>query len=272
MLSLAEALETFGVVTHVALKVHDDHHHRKSYGFRKMIPYNRKKLKALLDLLVDMGVQNVSADYDVVIIMVSKREQAPHPIDQPAIAVFAQWTNLKGDSQEFDGKTDLWFQRIRDIVGPIDPDTETDGRHPLSELRSHWLFPIDREFELPYVKRTTVTKAPAEHFFFRIDKVEVPNQKLFVSTQFAHTGGTGDSTPATVTNDDGKTALSWRDYTFLMVSDCFYHPDNGDINKAAALEWQDENILQATGIDPKTGGKDDCITPTFSEFEDRRLL
>lgn len=270
-----------GVVTHVTLKVHKDEDHRKSYGFRKMIPYNREKLEALLDLLVDMGVQNVSADYDVVVTMTSKREHAPHPIDQPAIAVFAQWANLKGGSQEFDGKTDIWFQRIRAIVGPIDPDTETDGQHPLSELSSHWLFPIDREFELPYLKRTTVTKAPAKYLkdkkwaewvCSRIDKIEVPNQKLFVATQFAYTGGMGDSTPATVTKDDGKTALSWRDYTFLMVMDCFYHPDDGDINKAAAQKWHDENILRATGIDPKTGRKDDRVTPTFSEFEERRLL
>ncbi|KAG0214360.1 hypothetical protein BGX28_002177 [Mortierella sp. GBA30] len=270
-----------GVVTHVTLKVHKDENYPKSYGFRKMIPYKREKLKALLDLLVDMGVQNVSADYDVVVTMLSKREQTPHPIDQPAIAVFAQWANLKGCNQEFDGKTDTWFQKIRNIVGPIDPKTETDGQYPLSQLSSHWLFPIDREFELPYLKRTTVTKAPASYLkdkkwsewvCSRIDKIEVPHQKLFVATQFAYTGGTGDSTPATVTNDDGKTALSWRDYTFLMTMDCFYTPDDHDINKTAAQTWLDENILQATGIDPKTGLKDKRVTPTYSEFEERRLL
>ncbi|KAG0340413.1 hypothetical protein BG005_003208 [Podila minutissima] len=274
-----------GVVTHVTLKVHKDQDYCGSHGFRAQIPYSSEKLKALLDVLVEMGEENVSAGYDVVITMMSKREQVPPPFDQASIVVFAQRANRTDDQKFPDGK-DPWIQKLRDIIPPVPGYVSTDSNKlHLSELSSHWLFPIDREFELPYHKRVHTTKAQASYLkdrkwtqwvCDRIDKIEVPNQKCFVVSQFAYSGGTGDSMPATMTKDDGKTALSWRDFTYLMVMDCFYTPDDDGINKAAAQRWADENSLQATGIIPHPDNveedEDRTVTPTFSEFEDRRLL
>ncbi|KAG0083695.1 hypothetical protein BGZ92_010555 [Podila epicladia] len=281
-----------GVVTHVTLKVHKDKDHPKSLGFRAAVKYNSEILKKLLDIIVEMGEKNVSAEYDVVITMMSKREQVPPPFDSATIIVFAQRANLHGNNRE----PDPWFTKLRSVFNGHPGSVFTDSNEiPLSTLSSHWLFPIDREMELPYIKGVAMTKAPASYLkdknwsqwvCNRIDELEVPSQdlpnqdppkqKCFAVAQFAYTGGTGNSTPATVKNDDGKTALSWRDSTFLMVMDCFYTPDDDgkSDNKAAAQAWSRKNILEATGIDPTTGEKtnDRDLTPTFSEFEDRRLL
>ncbi|KAF9971483.1 hypothetical protein BGZ73_005583 [Actinomortierella ambigua] len=129
----------FGVVTHVTIAVHRDEDHPNAHGMRLVYPYDRDRLKRLLDLLVQMADDDdFPADFDLCISVISAGSTILPPkfvpfIDwkmkiqfpeifgvdgnflwPPAILVYAQWANLGGKSQPYD-KT--FFDKIKAAGG-----------------------------------------------------------------------------------------------------------------------------------------------------------
>ncbi|KAF9914207.1 hypothetical protein BX616_008747, partial [Lobosporangium transversale] len=251
-----------------------DEDHPESRGFRAQLPYNITALKALLDIMVEMDNDDSFApDYDFCVSVNSARDEEHKPVG--GIVVFAQWANLKGAGQLYDP---TFFNKIRAACGgsgvmrPHDGIYMDDDKAPLSVLCSHWLFPIAREYQLPYYKRTYLSNSRAERLkqtgwttwvTDRIQSLEgdhyTDNKNgVFVSCQFQYAGGR-DSTYRK-NGTDGYSSYSWRDSTFGCTLDAFY--DEKVTNaKTLALDWVTKNDQEGTG---HQGAK-------FSE-QDRRLL
>ncbi len=194
----------FGVITHVTLKVHKDEDHPLSRGFRGQVPYSRAVLKQLLDLVLEMGDDDeFPADYDVVITMSSERpaQYADNPEDAKII-IFAQWANLEGEDQVYDP---TFFKKLIDIscgnstMRPHDSILIQDEAILMSELTNHWIIPIVREFQLPYIKNVKMSDLPSselrdrkytEWVTERIDMVESNTKatELYLVHQFSYGG------------------------------------------------------------------------------------
>ncbi|ORY60755.1 FAD binding domain-containing protein [Pseudomassariella vexata] len=176
-----------------------------------------------------------------------------------AVVLYAQWCPTeKGD--EYDENVDKWFQRFRDLSGffangalqinVFDMD--------MSQMMGQWMFHKEREFELPYVKRTYLTNSRtlvrdnwADNLVKRIDKIYNPAQHLKndsgdndyerylsckLSVQIQCFGG---NRSRFYTNRGSGTSYSWRDTTVMQLMDCFHQPDAD--SKAYAERWQAEN-------------------------------
>ncbi|KAG0354701.1 hypothetical protein BG005_006288 [Podila minutissima] len=238
----------FGVVTDVTLKVHKDGDHPLSRGFRGEIPYSRVLLKQLLDIMLEMGdTDDFPADYDFCLTMTS--EHPPQYSDRPSkakIIIFAQWANLGGLDQVYDPS---YFQKIIQAVGgrghmnPYKGILMEDKEAPMSELCSHWLFPVIREFQLPYFKNIRLSDYSSEKLrankwtewvTSRIDEIEDNTQttECYLSCQFQYAGGLNSRFRNQ--GKDGVTSFSWRDSTIIFILDVFY---NGD--KPASKERRD---------------------------------
>ncbi|KAF9357052.1 hypothetical protein BGX34_009625 [Mortierella sp. NVP85] len=258
----------FGVVTHVTLKVHKDQDHRKSYGYRCEVAYSRELLEKLLEFSVQMDIDNRSADYDLCITFLSTRERPGNNISK--IIVFSQWANLGGSHQECD---DSFFQDLRKICKGHILSTAggslrvVDGSLPLSELSSHWLFPIAREFEYPYVKRAYATRADGQYLkkqkwakwvSERVEEIEsMPKRTCYIAAQIQYSGGRGSKESAMKKNGaKGDTSISWRDSSYIFPFDIFYKPEG----KETALKWQERNDREA------------IVEGKFSKQEDRRYI
>ncbi|KAG0220723.1 hypothetical protein B0O80DRAFT_460088 [Mortierella sp. GBAus27b] len=270
----------YGIVTHVTFKVLKDQNHRQSYGYRCEVKYTREVLEKLLDLVVKMdahGPDGRSADYDLCITMISQNDRIPGSFSR--IVVFAQWANLEGYGQTMD---DSFFQDIRDIVKPhIYNNHEVDGSLPLSELSSHWLFPIGREFQHPYFKRACGSNASAKYLkeqgwakwvAQRVDEIEsAPKRTCFISAQFQYVGGRGASESGMSRNvrkdpdystKGPMTSISWREANFASIMDIFYMPEGESIAKA----WVAKNDKELLGTAPSEKGK------FIDDYKDRGFL
>jgi hypothetical protein len=238
----------FGIVTHVTLKVLKDQDHRKSYGYRCEAKYSRGLLEELLNYVIKMDMDNRSADYDLGITFGSTHEQTGK--DVSTIVVFAQWANLCGtidcDQSFFQGIREICKDHI--LVTVDGKPRVVDKSLPLSELGSHWLFPIAREFEYPFIKRGYVTAESGDYLHAqgwanwasgRIDEIESANTRTcYISSQFQYTGGRGRARSAMETNGlDDRTSINWRDSTFLFSFDIFYKPEG----EQTATSWQQKN-------------------------------
>ncbi|KAF9574462.1 hypothetical protein EC968_006446 [Mortierella alpina] len=263
----------FGVVSHVTLRVHRDEDHPLSRGFRGYIRYSRAVLKQLLDLSLEMGNdEDFPADYDMCITMSSERpaEYADTPEDAKII-IFAQWANLEGAGQVYDP---TFFKKVLAVIGghgsmsPHDKVLLEDEETPMSTLCNHWVFPIVREFQLPYIKNVKLSDLPSselrarnftEWVTERIDRIEANSKGTgcYLSVQFAYGGGRHSRLAHN--GDDGLTSFSWRDSSFLLVFDVFYNGRKPKV-KEFARQYQRETELEEHG----EGGK-------FSN-QDRRLL
>ncbi|CAO3569274.1 unnamed protein product [Mortierella alpina] len=263
----------FGVISHVTLKVHKDEDHPLSRGFRGQVPYNRHVLKNLLDLVLTMGdAEDFPADYDMCITMLSERpaQYADSPEDAKII-IFAQWANLEGAGQVYDP---AFFNKLMAILGgpgSMNPHGRAlleDDAMPMSTLCNQWVFPIVREFQLPYIKNVKVSDLPStelqarkftEWVTERIDRIEANTKaaECYVAFQFEYFGGRHSRLAHN--GDDGLTSFSWRDSSFLLVLDVFYNGKKPKV-RAFAEQYQKETELEALG----EGGK-------FSN-QDRRLL
>ncbi|KAK3821360.1 MAG: hypothetical protein J3Q66DRAFT_438231 [Benniella sp.] len=238
----------FGIVTHVTLKVLKDQDYRKSYGYRCEAKYSRDLLEKLFNYVIKMDTDNRSADYDLCITFGSTREQPGNEVS--TIIVFAQFANRWGPNDCDQG----FFQGIRDICkGHILPTDDggfrvTDESLPLSELGSHWLFPVAREFEYPFIKRGYITSESGDYLNAqgwtkwasgRIDEIEsAKTRTCYISAQFQYTGGRGATESAMKKNDaKGETSISWRDSTFIFSLDIFYKPEG----EQTAKHWQQQN-------------------------------
>ncbi|KAF9309989.1 hypothetical protein BG003_009061 [Podila horticola] len=263
----------FGVVTDVTLKVHKDEDHRLSRGFRGEVPYSRVVLKHLLDIMLEMGdADDFAADYDFCLTMTSERP--PQHSDKPSrarIVIFAQWANLGGPNQVYNP---AYFQKIIQAVGgrgrmdPYEGVLMEDKEAPMSELCSHWIFPIVREFQLPYLKNVRLSDYSSEKLRAnkwtewvtgRIDEIEANTQttECYLSCQFQYCGGRNSR--FRTQGDDYVTSFSWRDSTIISILDVFY---NGD--KPAAKEKA--KLYQKINEEEGQGEKG------YFSCEDRRLL
>ncbi|KAF9927822.1 hypothetical protein BGZ67_007306 [Mortierella alpina] len=265
----------FGVISHVTLQVHRDEDHALSRGVRGRIPYDRGVLKQLLDLVLEMGDEDdFPADYDVVITMTSERpaQYADKPEDAK-IVIWAQWANLEGAGQVYDP---TFFQRLIGIASSGGNSSMTPHETVLlqeepmlmSELTNHWIIPIVREFQLPYIKNVKLSdlsssELRANHYTDwvtqRVDMIEANTQatECYLVHQFSYGGGRHSRFARN--GDDGQTSFSWRDSSFLFVLDVFYNGEKPKVREFAK-QYQKETELEALGEEGK-----------FSK-QDRRLL
>ncbi|KAF9582478.1 hypothetical protein BGW38_000157 [Lunasporangiospora selenospora] len=238
----------FGVLTDVTLKLLRDEDHDKSRGFRAMIPYSKDALKNLLDVMVKQDLtDDTAADYDFCVTVMGGRKAENKPA---AIVVFAQALGGKSKMTPYDGVY-------------VD-----DEPVKISELCSHWLFPISREFQLPYYKCTYMSNSRAselqskdwtEWVTERMDDLESKSEEhqTFLSAQFQYAGGKH----STYRTEGAKniTSLSWRDSTFGCSLDAFYNGEG--LPKARAKAWTEKNTADGVGH----------ANAVFSA-QDRRLL
>ncbi|KAF9273039.1 hypothetical protein BGZ68_001882, partial [Mortierella alpina] len=279
----------FGIVTHITIRVHRDEDHPNSRGLKILYPYNRDRLKRLLDVMVQMANdKSFAADYDYCLTMLSAdslilpsfspdldetmRTEHPEVFGQnglfvwpPMIIVYAQWANLEGIAQPYNKE---FFDKIKQAGGesqiPFLGIKVDDDRHlPLSELTGHWIFQNVREFEKPYIKRTFMSNSQTlveddwtNYVCNRIHEIEGnPFNGCDLSVQIQHFGGDNSRV---YQNNDGSTAISWRDSHICLVLDCF-HREYRSARKTAKA-WQKEN--------------DKCVGRADAKFskEDRRVL
>ncbi|KAF9939995.1 hypothetical protein BGZ67_008538 [Mortierella alpina] len=280
----------FGIVTHVTLRVHRDEDHPLSRGLKILYPYNRDRLKRLLDVMVQMADnKSFPADFDYCLTMLSadsmilssfspdldEQMHKDHPeifgsnglfIWPPMILVYAQWANLEGDGQPYDM---TFFDKIKTAGGKVPKipflgiKVNDDQHYPLSELTGQWIFQNVREFEKPYIKRTFMSNSQtlvqddwSNYVCDRIDEIESnPFNGCDLSVQIQNFGGDHSRV---FKNNDGSTAISWRDSHICLVLDCFHRGYRSA--KRNAKEWQKENDL--------------CVGLKDSKFckEDRRVL
>ncbi|KAF9281203.1 hypothetical protein BGZ68_006792 [Mortierella alpina] len=228
----------FGVVTHVTLNVLRDEDHPKSRGLRGVFLYDPvhhpNRLKNLLDVLVKQGeTEDHPGDYDLILSLMSRRlEEGDRPAT--AIVVFAQWANLGGAGQSY---SSAFFDSIIEAGGGLEHFHEYHGiklvgdRHTkMSELCSHWVFSMTREYQLPYYKRLYLSNSNAKHLqdtnwstwvSARVDELEESNENgLHIAGQFQYVGG--NQSQLRIKAADNLTSLSWRDSHFGCTLDVFY--------------------------------------------------
>ncbi|KAF9292308.1 hypothetical protein BGZ68_008273 [Mortierella alpina] len=259
----------FGVISHVTLQVHKDEDHPLSRGVRGRIPYSREVLKQLLDLVLEMGDdEDFPADYDVVITMTSERpaQYADNPEDAKII-IFAQWANLEGADQVYDP---TFFKKLIDIsssngaISPHDRVLLQDESMLMSDLNNHWIIPIVREFQLPYIKNVKVSDLPSselrarkytEWITERVDMVEANTKatECYLVHQFSYGGGRHSRFAHN--GDDGLTSFSWRDTSFIFVLDVFYNGEKPKVREFAR-KYQRETELEAIGEEGKFSNQD----------------
>ncbi|KAG0288419.1 hypothetical protein BGZ97_006825 [Linnemannia gamsii] len=295
----------FGVVTHVTLVVHRDQDHPQSRGLRILYPYDRDRLKRLLDVMVRMADNELfQADYDYCVSVssggslifpssfspsIDRTMRKNHPkifghdgqyIWPATIFVYAQWANLGGQSQPY---SSVFFDEIKEAGGEhgtfqneieqagghilqsifLGAKVDDDKPHPLSELMGDWIFPNVREFEKPYIKRVYMSNSQTlaqdywtDNVSDRIHEIQGnADNGCDLAVQIQHYGGKNSRF---YQNNDGSTALSWRDSNICCVLDIFH--DDNPAARETARAWQQRN--------------DACVGHPGAVFckEDRRVL
>ena len=209
-----------------------------------------------------------------------------------AIVVFAQWAPFS-DTDQFSEADYAWFDRLKDPMGdgsgPLHTMDTTDAsqwaphtkglgifkktlpeKPKMSTIASWWTFPIEREFDLPYVKRTYTTDSATltkdgfvDWVIPRLHEIINPlDNGLFLSAQFQPYGG--KNSQHFNNGPKGKTpngtTFSWRDTTMIATIDCFHRPEAA-VAKQAGI-WASTN--------------DDAMAPggaaNFATTKDRRVL
>jgi len=253
-----------GVLTHFKVEVQEDRKHKGSKGSWIAFYYEQETLKSLLDILVEKGEDpNFERNYDIGVNIVSReinltdlfpgsdnelKKNLPNDVFDGGknvadllkfkfalIVVYAQWVNFGNDVYSPD-----LFNRIKKVAKPLIVKDSEEGL-PMSAIASMWLFKGDREFPLPYVKRTNATNSTklsknlwSDWFSGRIDKVlSVKGNGLWVCAQLQVMGGTNSMFRK---NANNGTAYSWRDATVVGSWDVFYQG-----TQDAANAWQNEN-------------------------------
>ncbi|KAJ4182088.1 hypothetical protein NW767_013981 [Fusarium falciforme] len=157
----------------------------------------------------------------------------------PAISVvYAQWCPVS--------KADKFLQ----VVHP--PDEEPEADEDMSKMTGRWIFPKQREFDLPYFKCTCATDSRTlekdgwvDSVVKRLDLIYSPRQKLGhnkgedeyevythckLSVQIQCFGG---DNLRFYTDRNNGTSYSWRDSSVVQTLNCFHDP--GDKYKQYAL-------------------------------------
>ncbi|KAF7339093.1 FAD-binding PCMH-type domain-containing protein [Mycena venus] len=253
----------FGVLTHFSLEVHRDADYHGSLGLRAMHLYDTAKLRKLLGHLAEMSDdENFPRNYDLCISVLSAsfdilglmgglddqmKEEHPeifghddNPVWPRMIVVYAQYVPFgpddKPDMKFFEQlKTGSWFQ-------------SSVEEKPMSELTAQWIFRNTREFDLPYVKRTYLTKSKTlvkdgwvDWVVRRMDEIVEPiDDGQWLSAQLQCFGGKNSMFTR---NAGNGTSYSWRDSTMCMTIDNFHkHEKKGD-----AQAWEATNDKEGVG-------------------------
>lgn len=183
------------------------------------------------------------------------------------IVVYAQWCPTS-KSDRYNETVDDWFKQFWDLRKDrhylhID-DFGRDSPVDMATMTGKWIFPKEREFDRPYVKRTWATNSRTlstsgwvDDVVRRLDLVLDPQQKLSddkqdwerdiydhckLSVQIQAFGG---NTSKYFTNRTNGASYSWRDSTIVQVIDCF-HDENG---REFANDWQENNDRVMVGPD-----------------------
>ncbi|KAJ7660363.1 hypothetical protein DFH06DRAFT_988799 [Mycena polygramma] len=256
-----------GVLTHFSIEVHRDADHQGSLGLHAVHLYDTDKLRKLLGHLAamsddenfprnyDLCVSVLSASFDILGLLggLDERMKEEHPEifghdDNPVwprmIVVYAQYVPFgpddKPDMEFFEQlKTGCFFQ-------------SGAQQKPMSELTAGWIFRNTREFDLPYVKRTYLTKSTTlvkdgwvDWVVRRMDVILEPvDNGQWLSAQLQCFGGKNSMFTR---NAGNGTSYSWRDSTMCMTIDNFHKPEK----KADAEAWEatnDEQGIGANGI------------------------
>ncbi|KAF9945693.1 hypothetical protein BGZ72_001102 [Mortierella alpina] len=242
----------FGVVTDVTMNVYRDQDYPKSRGLHVRVPYSPERLERLLNVMVEQdNTDDTPADYDYSVTVVSGRLAEGRP---EGISIFAQWANLEGKGQVYDPAL---FDKIKAAIGdgtrwlPHEGIEYDDIELPMSKLASHWVFPIAREFQLPYVKRAYITESRtlksdgwASWTAGRLHEIigDTTNN-CYVSAQFQYIGGRHSRFRL---NDGNKDmSFSWRDSNYACTMDIFY--DGEEAPKTTAEEWVLQNDNEGVG-------------------------
>lgn len=263
------------------------------HGMKALYLYNPDVLKKLLTEVAKMGddakfpqgfdlcVSVLSTDFPVTMLFPSLKdaslwEKIQNKIKQaladdvldllngafPAIiVVYAQWCPVN-KTDKYDKSVDAWFQKFRDLKDSFKLHTlrieESEADEDMSKMTGRWIFPKQREFDLPYVKRTYATNSRTlekdgwvNSVVKRIDLIYNPRQKLGhnkgedeyevythckLSVQIQCFGGDNSRF---YTDRNNGTSYSWRDSTVVQTLDCFHDP--GDKYRQYALNWQKDN-------------------------------
>lgn len=263
------------------------------HGMKALYLYNPDVLKKLLTEVAKMGdnakfpqgfdlcVSVLSTDFPVTMLFPSLKdaslwEKIQNKIKEaladdvldllngafPAIiVVYAQWCPVN-KADKYDKSVDAWFQKFRDLKDSFKLHTlrieESEADEDMSKMTGRWIFPKQREFDLPYVKRTYATNSRTlekdgwvDSVVKRLDLIYNPRQKLGhnkgedeyevythckLSVQIQCFGGDNSRF---YTDRNNGTSYSWRDSSVVQTLDCFHDP--GDKYKKYALNWQKEN-------------------------------
>ncbi|RIA82767.1 hypothetical protein C1645_787632 [Glomus cerebriforme] len=267
----------FGVLTHVTLHVFKDQDYPNSRGLRAAYPFDRQRLKDLLDIMVNKMVDDdeFPADYDYCISVLDeppfttyeitydmkydRKEGQPQVTWPPMIVIFVQWANLQGDKQTYDS---TFIDSILEAAGGKDQgiiQVSDKECTPLSTLTGHWIVPITREFKLPYFKRTYSSNASSQRLRefkwtdWVSDRIEegcsgsvnalssqIEAQGSNLSAQFQHFGGSRSRFYQNGNNS--PTSFSWRDTRLGCTLDAFYYSYQQDVAKNWVKKNDDEGV------------------------------
>ncbi|KAF9957191.1 hypothetical protein BGZ72_002072 [Mortierella alpina] len=231
----------FGVVTDVTLKVLKDEDHPLSRGFRCVFLYREETLKKLLDVLVAQDEDDdTPGDYDFIISLLSKREEEEEDRPAAVIVIYAQWANLRGPGQDYKS---TFFDNIREAGGgrermlPFHGILLDDEQMAMSELCSHWVFDMVREYQLP--SKDLKEKDWSTWVAKRVQALEGSiDDGLYMAGQFQYCGG--HQSRLRIKDRDNLMSLSWRDSSFGCTLDAFYdYP--GDLKQRKAFRSEPES-------------------------------
>lgn len=222
-----------GVLTHFTLEAHRDSDYVGSRGLRALHLYDTDKLKKLLSMLVEMNddeefprnydlcISVLSSSFDILNLMggLDNQIQSEHPeiygkdglpLWPRMIVVYAQWVPFSKD----DKPDTAWFEKLR---GDCWFASDVKAK-PMSELTSQWIFRNTREFDLPYVKRTYLTKSTTlgadkwvDWVVGRMDKVVAPaGNGLWLSAQLQCFGGKNSAFRNNADNGTAYSVSAWN--------------------------------------------------------------
>ena len=168
-----------------------------------------------------------------------------------SVVVYAQWvpfTQEQAQGAVVDAEANMeWFDDLKEGSIQIFGDGLIEGK-PMSYLTRQWLFMDVREFPLPYVKRTYLTKSTSlgndgwpNWVAGRIDEVVAPwTNKCWLSCRIQCFGGENSMFTR---NAGNGTSYSWRDSSVVQTLDCFHWSSV----KQRAEDWQKKNDEEGVG-------------------------
>ncbi|KAH7110652.1 hypothetical protein B0J13DRAFT_591116 [Dactylonectria estremocensis] len=285
----------FGIISHYTVEVYQ----AKSYmgTFAGLWIYSPKVLKKLLTAVAqmaenakvprgfDLTVNVLSTDFPIAMLFPTLNNAGlwEHIQDKikntledeflewlngrfPAvIVVYAQWCPTSKDDK-YDESVDQWFNKFRALKGFFENETLLidEFEEDMSQMTGRWILPKQREFDLPYVKRTHSTNSKTlekdgwvDSVIDRIDLIYNPHQlldnnpgdkgyevythcKLVMQIQCF-----GGANSRFYLNKDNGTSYSWRDTSVVQTLDCFHEAKNDSImaGPSSPFSKQDKRLL-----------------------------